>query len=102
MVEFSFFQYFNIFLWPQADLSLLPFSRFKFFTDEDEDYDNKYKNLNEREEDVTTNYTTATMSGDAEAAYAAELEDTAADVSNIEGADEQVNYRCSQTFTFSL
>lgn len=29
------------------------------------------------------------MSGDAEAAYAAELEDTAADVSNIEGADEQ-------------
>lgn len=59
--------------------------------DEDEDYDNRYKNLNEREEDVTTNYTTATMSGDAEAAYAAELEDTAADVSNIEGADEQVN-----------
>lgn len=43
--------------------------------------------MNEKEEDLTTNYTTATMSGDAEAGFLAESEDTAADVSNIEALD---------------
>lgn len=55
---------------------------------DEEDYENRYKYANERDEDLTTNYTTATMSGDAEAAFAAELEDTAADVSNIDALDQ--------------
>lgn len=58
--------------------------------------ENECQELNETKEDESTNYSTATMSGRADAGLETELEDTAADVSNLDATEDQVAFETTQ------